>query len=76
VVGLGLGREDASMIIFEDEVSFVTLMLYPHKNRHTMDNMYRCKGTLFCIFRTFLFVGDFANKGSVILFKCNRRDIL
>jgi len=69
----GLGREDVSMIFFEDEVDFVVLMSYLQKIRHTMDKLYRYKGTLLCLSRAFLFVGGSTKMGSAILFECSAR---
>lgn len=63
----GLGKEDVVTILFGDEVEFMDVISYLQKNSDTLDGVFKHMATLLCLLVDFLFVGDFANRGPMML---------
>ena len=47
--------------------TFMALLFYLQKNSQTIDGVFRCRTNILCLLGAFLFVGGFANKGSMML---------
>ena len=63
----GLGREDMLTLLLGDEVELVALISNLQKNNRILDSVCRHKANLLCLFRAFLLVSGYVNRGHAML---------